>query len=70
MVKSEAVEVPNAHPLSDEGWATEPVAPGFEVANSNELCRGLSQRNPAAESGEIYQKNIRVQISLGDTPDI
>ena len=33
----EWVEVPNAHPLSDQGVATQPVEPGFSVASSNEL---------------------------------
>ena len=31
------VEVPNAHPSSDSGKATEPVAPDFDVASSIEL---------------------------------
>ena len=33
----EWVEVPNAHPLSDQGVATQPVETGFSVASSNEL---------------------------------
>ena len=31
------VEVPNAHPGSDEGLATQPVEAGFSVASSNEM---------------------------------
>jgi hypothetical protein len=32
----EWVEVPNAHPLSEPGQATEPVEPGFDVTKTNE----------------------------------
>jgi hypothetical protein len=36
----EWVEVPNAHPASDQGLATQPVETGFSVASSNEAFPG------------------------------